>query len=64
MSVLSGYIIQHTFIAFFFWTNAMAIDITWKFSRILSFTDDKSNRRFYYNILYAQGKSCQLLVFD
>merc|ERR1711902_372292 len=33
----------------------MAIDITWKFSRILSFTDDKSNRRFYYNILYAQG---------
>ena len=64
MSVLSGYIIQHTFIAFFFWTNAMAIDITWKFSRILSFTDDKSNRRFYYNILYAQGKSGQLLVLD
>lgn len=53
--IFLGYIIQHTFIAFFFWTNAMAIDITWKFSRILSFSDDHSNKRIIYNIIYAQG---------
>ena len=34
----------------------MAIDITWKFSRITAPSDDRSmNRRLIYNIVYAQG---------
>jgi len=58
-----GYIIQHTFIAFFFWNNAMAIDITWKFSRILKFSDAKSNSGIFYNILYAQGVPALITLF-
>jgi len=51
-----GYIVQHTFIAFFFWTNAMAINIVQKFSNILVSTDASNEKRFLLlNTAYAQG---------
>eukprot|EP00090_Calanus_glacialis_P002050 TRINITY_DN11541_c0_g1_i1.p1 TRINITY_DN11541_c0_g1~~TRINITY_DN11541_c0_g1_i1.p1 ORF type:complete len:543 (+),score=121.00 TRINITY_DN11541_c0_g1_i1:168-1796(+) len=51
-----GYITQHSFIAFFFWTNAMAINITKKFSNILVSSNDGSQKKaLILNMLYAQG---------
>ena len=51
-----GYITQHTFIAFFFWTNAMAINITKKFSNILVSSNEGSQKKaLLLNMLYAQG---------
>lgn len=51
-----GYITQHTFIAFFFWMNAMAINITKKFSNILvASREGKQRKALALNILYAQG---------
>ena len=56
-----GYIIQHTFIAFFFWMSAMAFNITYTFSN--TFSLKKSNNQFkslLLNICYAQG--CPLII--
>ena len=51
-----GYIIQHTFIAFFFWMSAMAFNVTYTFSN--TFTIRKSSNQLkslLINICYAQG---------
>jgi len=54
--IFLAYIIHHTFIAFFFWTSAMAINITHKFSNILvSSHGENQKKSLTLNILYAQG---------
>jgi len=56
-----GYIIQHTFIGFFFWMSAMAFNITYTFSN--TFTVKKNDKQFktlFLNICYAQG--CPLII--
>jgi len=54
--IILGYIIHHTFIGFFFWTSAMAINITHKFSNILVSTQGENQKKgLTLNILYAQG---------
>eukprot|EP00092_Neocalanus_flemingeri_P006162 GFUD01006633.1.p1 GENE.GFUD01006633.1~~GFUD01006633.1.p1 ORF type:complete len:527 (+),score=97.66 GFUD01006633.1:364-1944(+) len=56
-----GYVIQHTFIGFFFWMSAMAFNITHTFTN--PFSLKKSNNQFkslLLNICYAQG--CPLII--
>ena len=53
--VFLGYITHHTFISFFFWMSAMAVNITRKFSNILVSTNEESTKSLILNILYAQG---------
>lgn len=53
-----GFIIQHTWVAFFFWMSSMAINITYTFSQ--SFRHSKAQDRnqtkdLILHILYAQG---------
>ena len=53
-----GFIIQHTWIAFFFWMSSMAINITYTFTQ--SFRHSKAQDRNHtkgliLHILYAQG---------
>jgi len=51
-----GYIIQHTFIAFFFWMSAMALNVTSTFSNNLTVrSGSNQTKRLMFNILYAQG---------
>ena len=59
--ILLGYIIQHTFVGFFFWMSAMAIHITRTLSN--SFAERKSDNTIkilLLNICYAQG--CALII--
>ena len=54
--VFLGYIVQHTWISFFFWTNAMAINIARKFSNILVASQEpETTGMLILNILFAQG---------
>jgi len=51
-----GYIIHHTFIAFFFWTSAMAFNITKTFTKVQLIRSKKpSVSVFLGHICYAQG---------
>jgi len=52
-----GYIIHHTFIAFFFWTSAMAFSIARTFSTMKQSSRSKTTtaKGLILNILYAQG---------
>ena len=54
--IFLGYMIQHTFIAFFFWTNAMAVNVTRRFSNILQTSQEPETRAMLIgNIVYTQG---------
>merc|ERR1719153_573662 len=56
-----GYIIQHSFIAFFFWMSAMAINITRTLSNYFEERKhSKPMKTLLLNICYAQG--CPLLI--
>jgi len=52
-----GYIIQHFWLAFFFWMSAMAINITNTFAQSFrhGHNDHKQTTMLVFNILYAQG---------
>jgi len=51
-----GYIIHHTFIAFFFWMTAMAFNIAKSLSVMKIVRNNKSSlKSFLVNFLYAQG---------
>jgi len=53
-----GYIVQHTWIAFFLWMSAMSINITHCFNNIFhrhNQQDSKQTRALILNILFAQG---------
>jgi len=59
--IFLGYIIQHTFVGFFFWMSAMTIHITRTLTN--SFQERQSNhpsKTLLLNICYAQG--CPLLI--
>jgi len=59
--IFLGYIIQHTFIAFFFWMSAMAINITRTLSNYFEERKhSKPMKTILLNICYAQG--CPLLI--
>jgi len=47
-----AYIKHHTFVAFFFWMNIMAINIAYKFYHLLT---SKADGNILYSIIYAQG---------
>ena len=53
--IVIGYIIQHTWVSFFCWTSAMALNITKRFNNLLSRQENNSNRVLILNILFAQG---------
>jgi len=56
-----GYIIQHTFIGFFFWMSAMAFNITYTFSNTFTVKrNDNQLKTLLLNICYAQG--CPLVI--
>ena len=56
LCVFLGYAVQHSFIALFFWTNAMAINITRRFSNIVSLASQvESTSLLVLNVIYAQG---------
>ena len=52
-----GYIVQHTWIAFFFWMSAMSINITQTFTQNFRNTrnESRSTTRIILYTLYAQG---------
>ena len=51
-----GYIIHHSFISFFFWMNAMAVNITYKFSNLLTtHAEERHERSIVSSLMYAQG---------
>jgi len=59
--IFLGYVIQHTFIGFFFWMSAMAIHITRTLSNYFEERKHSNPRRtLLINICYAQG--CPLLI--
>eukprot|EP00092_Neocalanus_flemingeri_P003421 GFUD01003663.1.p1 GENE.GFUD01003663.1~~GFUD01003663.1.p1 ORF type:complete len:522 (-),score=96.54 GFUD01003663.1:203-1768(-) len=59
--ILLGYIIQHTFVGFFFWMSAMAIHITRTLTNSFAETNSSNPRKtLLRNICYAQG--CPLLI--
>ena len=53
-----GYIIQHTYVAIFFWTNAMAFTLLKTFSNVLLQTvlTTHSKKKLLMSIIYAQGR--------
>ena len=55
--IVFGYIIQHTYIAIFFWTNAMAFTLLKTFSNVLLQTvlTAHSKKKLLLSIIYAQG---------
>ena len=59
-----GYIIHHTFIAFFFWMSAMAFNIAKSLSAMKIVRNSKSSfKSFSMYFLYAQGVPILLTVF-
>ena len=56
--IVFGYIIQHTCVAIFFWTNAMALTLLKTFSNVLLQTvqTDQSNKKILLSIIYGQGR--------
>ena len=56
--IVLGYIIQHTYVAIFFWTNAMAFTILKTFSNVLLQTvqTDQSKKKILLSIIYGQGR--------
>ena len=51
-----GYIIQHSFIGFFFWMSAMAFNITYTFTQTYSVRRSQNQlKSLLLNICYAQG---------
>lgn len=55
--IVFGYIIQHTYVAIFFWTNAMAFTLLKTFSNVLLQTVQTANskKKLLLSIIYAQG---------
>jgi len=54
--IFLGYITHHSFISFFFWMNAMAVNITYKFSNLLTtHGEEKHERSILSSLMYAQG---------
>ena len=49
-----AYLTQYFFLAFFFWMSSMAINITWRFSNIMTASKEKKGS-LLVNTLYAQG---------
>ena len=54
--IFLGYITHHSFISFFFWMNAMAVNITYKFSNLLTtHAEERHERSIVSSLIYAQG---------
>jgi len=54
--VAAGYLTQYSFLAFFFWINAMALNIFLKFSMSKFKKSSRSEvKKFWWYFLYAQG---------
>ena len=60
--IFLGYITHHTFISFFFWMSAMAINMTQKFSDIFKEETKDHGRPLLLNIAYAQV-TCETIKF-
>jgi len=62
--VFLGYIVQHTFIAIFFWTSAMAINCAKKFSGniLLNSQEIETRVMLFANILYCQGVPLSITI--
>jgi len=62
--VILGYIIHHTFLAFFFWMTAMAFNIAKSLSTLQLVRNQKSSwKSFLVYFLYAQGIPILISVF-
>ena len=63
--IVFGYIIQHTYVAILFWTNAMAFTLIKTFSNVLLHPVQtvESNKKLFLSIIYAQGRHKKNLVF-
>ena len=53
--IFTGYMILYTFTTFMFWINAMAANIFFKFSSIMSSSSESSGVKFVLYLVYAQG---------
>ena len=54
--IVLGYIIQHTYVAILFWTNAMAFTLIKTFSNVLqSVQTSESQKKVLLSLIYAQG---------
>ena len=60
--VLLGYFTLYSFTTFMFWINAMAANIFFKFSALMSNTTDKGWTKFLCYALYAQVCFCLFRV--
>jgi len=59
-----GYIIQHTFIAFFFWMSAMAFNVAHTFTNTFTMRNSTGKlKHIVLNICYAQGIPLLISVF-
>ena len=58
--IVSGYILQHTYVAILFWTNAMAFTLIKTFSNVLLHSavreQVESKKKVFLTIIYAQGR--------
>ena len=53
--IVLGYIIQHTYVAILFWTNAMAFTLIKTFSNVLQSEQSESKKKVLLSLIYAQG---------
>ena len=62
--IVFGYIIQHTYVAILFWTNAMAFTLIKTFSNVLLHPVQtvESDKKLFLSIIYAQGRHIKILI--
>ena len=64
--IIIGYLTLYTFTSFMFWINAMAANIFFKFSSIMSSSSDNDTLKLSMFILHAlcPGNLCSLLLYN
>ncbi|XP_077286696.1 G-protein coupled receptor Mth2-like isoform X1 [Arctopsyche grandis] len=63
--IISGYIMQFSFLAAFFWLNVMCIDMSWTFSGIRppsGSQNERERRKFVWYSIYAWGGASLLTL--
>jgi len=61
--IVLGYIIQHTYVAILFWTNAMAFTLIKTFSNVLqSVQTSEGKKKVLLSLIYAQGMPLILTI--
>ena len=62
--IISGYLLQYFFLAFFFWINGMSFNIWLKFTQMSMQQPSKEeeNKKFWKYFLYAQGSPLLIVI--